>query len=327
MQSSTTLLKDGRQVDLQIVTTPSPEEYREISQLLHHKPSPYLDHIEDFHGTGVDGVIEGLEWRFHLARAEGAFVANICTWEHEGIGILGHVFTRPEWRGLGIADALLRFQDEDFQARGGRIMELNTGYQSMPYRLYQKHDYQDVPGAPGSMIKAVHANEWADLYTTDETQLVDFQWRHWPSANLLFLTENPSFVRAAGIGVYGISYLEGAVIHHREHIWSQEEEPHWKAMVLETSTGTTTAWASLQWDLNWSRNHRRLVFDLFFHPAYGDRIEPELLNREIPRGTISYSTPVDPKNPLLERLGFRSLGKITGFFPNGEDLVVWAKTS
>lgn len=319
------VLKDGCQVDLQIVTSPSPEEFQEIRNLLHHKPSPYLNHIEDFHGSGSCGIIERLEWRFYLARVEDAYVGNICTWEHDGIGILGHVFTLPEWRGLGIADALLRFQDADFQARNGKIMELNTGYQSMPYRMYLKHGYEDVPGVPGSMFKATVNKAWPSLYTPGETRLVDFRWNHWPSANLLFLMENPAFVRAAGIGVYGASHLEGPVIHCRERIWNKEEEPKWKVVVLENQKGAITAWASLQWDLNWSRYHRRLVFDLFFHPDFGKAMESEMGRLEIPKGTISYSTPHDPKNPVLERVGFRGLGKITGFFPNGEDLMVWTK--
>jgi len=319
------ILKDGREVDLIIMTTPSPVEFQKIRQLLHHKPSPYMNHIEDFTRNNSDGVIEGLEWRFYLACVGDVYVGNICTWEHNGIGILGHVFTLPDWRGLGIANTLLHFQDADFRARNGLIMELNTGFQSMPYRLYQKHGYQDVPGAPGSMVKAANVREWHDLYTTDEVRLVDFQWRHWPSANLLFLMENPSYVRAAGIGVYGVSHLEGPVIHCRENIWGVEEEPEWKVKVLETLDGNTTGWVSLQWDLNWSHSHRRLLFDLFCYPNYRETMEGELRNLVIPEDTISYSTPADPKNPVVERLGFRSLGRISGFFPNGEDLMVWRK--
>lgn len=325
MSSSQITLKDGRQATLEIITAPTPQEYQKILQLLNHKPGPYLNHFNDFHGSGSDGVIEGLEWRFHLARTGADYVANICTWERDGLGILGHVYTRPEWRGLGLAGAMLHFQDEDFRARGGRIMELNTGYQSMPYRLYQKHGYVDVAGAPGSMVKTSQPDVWPDLYREAATHLTPFQWRHWPSANLLFLTEHPAYVRSAGIGAYGITHLEGAIVHCREHLWSKEPEPSWKAMVLETAKGAVTAWASLQWDLNWSHEPRRLVFDLFFHPTCQAAMESALKNLAIPKGTISYSTPADPKNPLLEQSGFRSLGKISGFFPNGEDLVVWAR--
>ena len=326
MESMHIPLKDGREAALFIVTSPSPDEFQKIRRLLHHKPSPYLNHIVDFNGNNSDGVIQGLEWRFYLARVGDAYVGNICTWERDGIGILGHVFTLPEWRGLGIANALLHLQDADFKRRKGSIMELNTGYQSMPYRMYEKRGYEGVPGAPGSMVKLSGEETWQSLYSPGESNLADFQWRHWPSANLLFLTENPSFVRAAGIGVYGPSPLEGPVIHCRERIWNEEEEPSWRVKVLESSKGMVTAWVSLQWDLNWSRHHRRLVFDLFFHPHFAETVMAELHDLEIPEGTISYSTPGDPKNPILKQLGFRRLGKITGFFPNGEDLIVLSRT-
>ncbi len=326
MASSHFQLKDGRKASLVILSSPSLPEFEEIRRLLHHKPSPFMNHIEDFNGNNSNGVIEGLEWRFYLARVGDAYVGNICTWERDGIGILGHVFTLPEWRGLGIADALLHFQDEDFRERNGRIMELNTGFQSMPYRMYEKRGYEGVPGAPGSMIKFSGEKIWQGLYSPGQAKLADFQWCHWPSANLLFLTENPSFVRAAGIGVYGPSSLEGPVIHNRERIWNETTEPRWRVKVLESSNGMVTAWTSLLWDLNWSHHHRRLVFDLFFHPHFAEAMMAELHDLEIPEGTISYSTPGDPKNSFLEQLSFHRLGKITGFFPNGEDLIVWSRT-
>ena len=325
MASSKSSLKNGRKVEIEIVRSPSPSIYARIRELLHHKPSVYASHIDDFYRNGSDGLLEGLEWRFHLARCDGEYVGNVCTWEYGGIGILGHVFTKPEWRGLGVADALIRFQDGDFRGRGGHIMELNTGYDSMPYRIYLKRGYTGVPGAPGSMTKCSDQGAWANLCRAGGVRPSRFAWRHWPSANLLFLSENLSYVRAAGLGAYGPSSLEGAVIHNRERIWSDAGGLGGKVEVLETAEGTVVAWASLLGDLNWGRREPRPVFDLFFHPSYLERTGLLMEQFEIPSGAISYSTPGDPKNTVLERLDFRKKGEIPQFLSSGQTLRVYER--
>jgi GNAT superfamily N-acetyltransferase len=319
------LLRSGHHLSLEVKRTLSPTRASQIRRLLGHKPGPWGEHIEDYLRNGKGGSIEGLEWRFYLGTIEREVVATICTWEYRGIGILGHVFTHSEWRRLGIADALLEFLEDDFRSRGGRILQLNTDYQSMPYQIYRRRGFLDVPNGPGAMWKFRGKADLNNLFRSAPVRAASFRWRHWPSANLLFLRESPSFVRAAGIGGYGVHSLEGALVHHFPQIWDLPVRERGQAEVLETPKGACVAWASLLRDMNWMGQSRRKVFDLFFHPRFKDRIEG-LINRFfLPRGVLAYSTPEDPKNPFLEWAGFREAASFKNHFKNGETLVVYER--
>jgi GNAT superfamily N-acetyltransferase len=130
-----------------------PEELAgELCEFFGHKGWPYEDCIRDFLEHGSEGEREGLEWRFYLARADGRPVSNICTWEHRGIGILGHVYTRPEWRQKGLAKRLFALQMKDFAERDGREMYLNVMPGSVAHRLYRSLGYEDIDGKPGGMV-------------------------------------------------------------------------------------------------------------------------------------------------------------------------------
>lgn len=323
MTSTTTCLRDGRTVTLCLVQDPSPELIPQIHHLLHHKPSPYSSHFDDFFENSKQGLIEGLEWRFHLAIHEGACIGNICTWEYRGIGILGHVFTHPDWRQIGLANHLLKFQDQDFSHRAGRLMALNTGYQSMPYQIYLKHGYEGVAGAPGAMVKAHSEGVWEAIYNSPSVHITPLQWRHWPTLNLLLLLQDPALIRSAGIRIYGQGSAEGPIIFHRRQLWGLDPDYRGQAWILETDEGSAAGWISLMWDPNWGYRDPHRVFDLFVHPKWRAQAHEFATTIDIPKGTRSYSTPNDPKNEVLEKLGLYLQGSVPSFFPEGQTLLVY----
>jgi GNAT superfamily N-acetyltransferase len=321
----TATLKDGRKLSLQVVRTLSTERAMEIVELLGHKAAPWLRHIESYLDEGKRGVQEGLEWRFHIGTCDGRCVANICTWEHRGIGILSHVFTLPQWRQLGIAGQLMRFVDSDFRRRGGRIMQLNTGYPSVAHRMYRKHGYEDVSGSPGAMIKTRRRNEVDLLFRGKNLVPTPLRWRHWPTANLLFLSDHSSHIRSAGLGIYGNHSLERPLVYHFSGIWDGPARERDWVEVLETPEGVCVAWASLMRDPHWGGTSRRKVFDLFFHPRYSSQAVRLFDRFLLPRGMLAYSTPDDPKNPLLEAAGFKERSVFKNYFGNGQALVIFER--
>lgn len=323
MTSTTARLRDGKEITLRLIQDPPSDLIPQIHHLLHHKPSPYSSHFDDFFENSHEGIIEGLEWRFHLAFHEGVCIGNICTWEFQGIGILGHVYTHPDWRQLGLANHLLRFQEQDFARRTGHLMALNTGYQSMPYQIYLKHGYEGVPGAPGAMLKSENPGAWEEIYQAPTVQIAPLQWRHWPTANLLFLLEDPVLIRAAGIRIYGQGSVEGPFIFNRRQLWGLDADYRGQAWILETSGGNAAGWISLMWDPNWGYRDPHRVFDLFVHPNWRAEAHAFAATIDIPAGTRSYSTPEDPKNEVLEKLGLSLRGSIPSFFPGGQTLLVF----
>jgi hypothetical protein len=123
--------------------------------------------------------------------------------------------------------------------------------------------------------------------------------------------------------VYNPGSIEGNVVYLRETIWQLNRDRAGQVMVLEKEDGTVVGWASQMVDPNWSYREKRWIYDLFVHPHFSDQLEPLLNTIELRAGVQSYSTPDDPKNPILEKLGFREKGRIHDFFLGGQELVVF----
>ena len=317
-------LKDGRVLDVRVFRSIPEDRYAEIVELFRHK-RPYLGHFEDFRLHGARGHREGLEWRTYVGLVEGRIVGTVCTWEQGGYGILGHVFTLSDFRRLGVAKAILGFQDRDFANRSGKIMQLNTGFQSNAYYLYQSFGFEDTAGRLGSMVQERRKDEWERMYRRTTARATSLRWKHWPSANLLFLTENPAYIRCAGMEVYGPNSIEGWFCLNPKRIREIGSRRKERIEVLVTERGACVGWASLLADPNHAGKSSRRVYDLFFHPRFEEDL-PKLTRRfPIPRGTLAYSTPDDPKNGYLEGLGFEKASTLKGYFEKGLPLEVLEK--
>ncbi len=317
-------LKDGRTLTLRVARSVSKKDIDLLRLLLSHK-GDYLVHLEDYWKNGSKGRIEGLEWRFCLATLGKKLVANLVLWESGGIAILGHVYTHPDYRRLGIGSALLQFQDKDFWSRGGKAIQLRTEFGSPPHRMYLKMGYRDIQGNEGMMIKQKVESAWESLYLSKPTRAVPFHWRHWPSANLLFLTQNPSFVRCHGYQVYGVDSLESPVALRFTLQKEELERGRDQIEVLESEGGVCVAWASVMKEPNWKGSSRQRVFDLFYHPAYSKSLNRLTRRFSIPPGTMAFSTPNDPKNNVLLDLGFQEKESKKDFFVGGDSLLTFER--
>jgi GNAT superfamily N-acetyltransferase len=318
------LLKDGRSLELRLLRSIPDDRYAEIAGLFRHK-RPYLGHFEDFRRRGARGALEGLEWRTYVGMVEERIVGTVCVWEHGGYGILGHVFTLPEFRRLGVAKAMMEFQDRDFASRSGKIMQLNTGFQGNAYDLYRSFGYEDSAGRLGSMVQQRREDEWDRMYRKGPVRATSLRWKHWPSANLLFLLENESYVRCAGMGIYGPNSIESWFCLNPARIGEAGERRGERIEVLVSDRGAVVGWASSLSDPNHAGKSRRRIFDLVFHPRFEKEV-PKLLKRfSIPRRTLAYSTPEDPKNGYLEELGFEESLSLPRYFQNGLALQVFEK--
>src|SRR5207248_6496886 len=110
--------------------------------LLVHKGSGFEVHMR----MALRGETDRLETRYYLGMLEGVPVANVMTVESDGVGILGHVFTRPEHRRKGICQAIMGRLMEDFRQRNGRVLLLGTGFESAPYWIYHSFGFRSLKG-------------------------------------------------------------------------------------------------------------------------------------------------------------------------------------
>src|SRR5689334_12172317 len=125
-------LKTGETLEIGLVTAPDDAHMAGVQDLLGHKGGEWNEHIH----AALAGDTDALETRFYLGLLEGRPAANIMTVERHGVGILGHVFTRPEERRKGICQAVMARQMDHFRARDGHVLLLGTGFESPPYWIY-----------------------------------------------------------------------------------------------------------------------------------------------------------------------------------------------
>ncbi|HLJ54190.1 MAG TPA: GNAT family N-acetyltransferase [Chthonomonadaceae bacterium] len=134
--------KAGEALTVEVVTAPDGEYAESIRDLLAHKGPEWELHIR----AALDGETDALETRFYLGLLDGRPVANVMTVESLGIGILGHVFTRPEQRRKGICQAIFRRLLQDFGRRDGRVLLLGTGFESAAYWIYHSFGFRSLNG-------------------------------------------------------------------------------------------------------------------------------------------------------------------------------------
>src|SRR5260221_5483905 len=93
-----TKLPSGEELEIGLVTAHDAEFGEAVCGLLAHKGPEWQLHIH----RALRGATDALETRFYLGLVRGQPVTNVMTVESEGVGILGHVFTRLEDRRKGI---------------------------------------------------------------------------------------------------------------------------------------------------------------------------------------------------------------------------------
>ena len=124
-------LKDGSQVVVARVKSPDSEWAPRLAPFLAHKGLPWTWQIDQTLGDSVGR----LEAYYYFAHRDGEIVSTVCTYEHAGAGILGHVFTAPDQRRKGACKAIMNLQMDDFRRRGGRALFLGTGYDTVPWHI------------------------------------------------------------------------------------------------------------------------------------------------------------------------------------------------
>lgn len=106
-----------------LIIAPAPARWHALADLVGHKGPPWLEDIEKRIVHGVDGSQDA----FAVIPEGGRLLANACINRRHDVGILGHVFTRPEHRGLGFARRLTTTLLSWFDMTGGKWLYLGSG--------------------------------------------------------------------------------------------------------------------------------------------------------------------------------------------------------
>ena len=272
-----------------------------VRPILAHKSSNEQWHLDEVFA----GRVGPLETRFYLGRLKDRSVCNIMVSEHDGIGILSHVYTAPEHRRKGIARLVMTEQMADFQARSGRYLTLSTGYDTHAYWLYHGFGFRSVVPESGHMKYSGNAAFEVEHFQdngTGEARVITGDWKHWPSLNVLCAQDGPPNLRNVGLGHVGPRMFEGAYLGLMKQTREDEDV---QVRLVVTELGAVVGYATLVPDPRW--RGETMLLDLTVHSAFKAQLKPLLESFALPAGrkALCHVEPGDgPKTAAVEGAGF-----------------------
>lgn len=163
-----------------VVELPDPTWGPAILDALEHKERIYLEHLE----ASQAGSTDGLTARFYVGTHDDEIVSLFMVVSSGRYGILGHVYTVPEFRRRGISSRLLDVGLDEEERRGVTEISLGVAPDSTASRIYERHGFVIVH--PGAMIRATASA--AAPASADQFEVGALAWRDWPGLNWSLLS-------------------------------------------------------------------------------------------------------------------------------------------
>lgn len=304
-------LKSGETVECGLVSTPEEAWAGRLEALLVHKGG-----IWNWQNSEVLRTQTGLDGRYYLLHRGGVPFANVCIFGLAGVGILGHVWTKPEERRKGASDLLMKVAMGDFAARGGKALFLGTDAGSVAHGIYLQHGFADVDTA-GHMVwyadgRAAFEKAW---FAAGPAEVERLTWRHWPAAAPLFLQPGPGVVRCAPLRMFWQDLVEGPLLPAIQAEGKRAAESQAPAAVVlrAASTQAVLGLALWQWDPVWPET---CMVDVFCHATQWGRAGELLAGLTLPpcRRRVAFGDATCPaKQAALEAAGYARIAA----FQNG----------
>lgn len=203
-------LKSGESVEAGVVIGPDDDWADRVGDLLSHKEGVWTWQNAECLRRDL-----GIDVRFYLLHRDGTLLANMLTATQYGVGHFGHVYTRPEERRKGAAQALMALLMADFRRRQGQALFLGTGYDSAPYHIYHREGFRGLEPDTGSMEYYVGSGDTfrRQWFAPGPVEVRNGSWENWPTSAPLFTGDFPGTVRCAPLGLFGRASTEGAWLH------------------------------------------------------------------------------------------------------------------
>lgn len=318
-------LHDGRRMAVYRFVPPDAQAGEEVSRLLGHKGEPFKWQIQQC----LAGATSGMDSLFHVGRVDGQLVGNATVFRNGSMGCLAHVFTMPQWRRLGVARAVLNHAMAQFEATGGSIMVLGTGFDSMPWHLYEQLGFVGISPQEryGGMARFLGGATWEDAFPASDAEVQPADWRHFVGAQVLFGSPSRQQMRSMHLPCAGRRFVEGqfARLMSRQAVGKAP-----LAWVLEGPERSVLGMALLGRSPLWNGLARREVLDIYWHDAAGAQAGA-LAATAIAAAAGPLECYVDdasgPRISLLHDLGFREQRFTGALKADGSpmDLVIMAR--
>ena len=317
-----TVLKTDERMEVGVITAPDERHAEEVKQFLGHKGGNWEWHIE----RCVIESLDELETRFYVGKVNGSIITNIMTVEHEGIGILGHVFTLPDQRRKGACKGAMAYQMEDFRQRNGRALYLGTGYNGHPYHIYHSFGFESVIPESGFMKYHVNTDFEEHYFSPAPAKPKSVEWHDWPKVTALSGIVGWDALRSLTWNVFGPTNLEGGFLGFKHTL--ETDDTYDDAKLLVTESGAIVGWATVCRDSQW--RNAVAILDLFFHPNFVESVPTLLSALQFPELKVQcyVDSAAKKKAAVLEAAGFACEGRFKNQFTyNGQhyDVLVFAR--
>lgn len=320
-----TQLKTGERLEVAVVAAPEPEWRERLGSFLGHKGPEWLAHVN----RALEGPLDGLQTRFYVGLLEGEIAAQIMIVGARGVGILGHVFTRPEQRRKGACRAVMAFQMADIEARGFRVLTLGTGFESPAYWIYHGFGFRSIRPGSGHMLWLAAPDAAEALFRPGPVSVRPLRWGDWGALGYLAsqpLAPGEEGPRALAMECPGVGNLEGPFIRFQLR---REAEPRAEAWALVNAEDRAVGWTSLMPARTLGGRH--LLLDAWAHPAFpeGEARLLEAVNWPAEPVVAAVAAGARRKPDLLRRHGFTRVAVLPCWLPiaseTPEDLEVWRR--
>lgn len=140
-----------------LIIPPAPARWQALCDLLRHRGSPWVQDMAQRINHGVPGA----EDAFAVIATGGNYLASASISKCGDLGVLGHVYTRPEQRGRGYARQLTETVLSWFDMTGGRWL-LHSTTAELDEAVYAKFGFvplRRVGWPPHDRVTMVRAGQ------------------------------------------------------------------------------------------------------------------------------------------------------------------------
>lgn len=290
-------LRSGEDARLWKITGPEPGWSDRILPFLGHKQPAWHWPMGEALATGIPPLV----MNFHECTIGDEVVGNMTVQEclDRPIGLLQHVFTPPEHRQKGIADALMHAMTDDFAARGGRSMYLSTG-NPIAMRLYERYGFRGLQGT-GFMQWQPDRDFSADYFSPGPASVREVNWGDWPLLTALFAIEEGWTLRDLRHSLFGFESYEHPFVDLRMGLRDGDVD---QCRILAKDDGAVVGHAFV-----WSEKKYPdgpAMLDFFVHPNFYDRADDLLAALDLPADRkieVAVDNEAHERQALLERFG------------------------
>ena len=300
----TVQIKSGERMEIGVIHAPDGERRERLSEFLIHKGPDWVPQVE----AALAGPLDSMLSLFFVGQIGGRLVCHTVVSGDRRVGILGHVYTRPEDRRKGAIKALLDYLLAYCTPRYD-VLSLMTGFDTAPYWIYHELGFRGVTPSSDEML---WQNSSKSLpFEAGSASVRPLEWGDWGFLNMMaFQADDGSQVpRSPLLGLKGAGHVEDTFIKFQ---MQRDSNSTIQANALVSSKGTTVGWALLAPDTHWFGDV--LELDIYAHPNFIADLPQLAASIELPSTTVfSYLT--DPEGTRAEALcdiGFRHTAQIPG---------------